>query len=123
MKRQSPFTTCYCCNRTRERDYTTLFNMSTEVHPYLIDICDLCLETAKNKGLRLAIQEAHDSIRIERDDGGKCCTECFSVSHDVNDVAVPDACADDQCDCHITFTDGSKAIVVDGLIRDVVEAK
>ena len=37
-------------------------------------------------------------------DGTQCCKECFVVSHDVHrgfyDVAVPDSCGDEECECH-----------------------
>ncbi len=138
MKRQSPFTTCYCCGVTRQKDYTRLINIGPdETHLNVVDVCDDCAITAAvaidhttdnadaERQLKANIKEMHNAIRIERDDGGKCCPECFVASCDTNLglgwVAVPDACGDEECDCHNIIT--STAVDANGIIRDIVEAK
>ncbi len=68
-KGQYPYTTCHVCKRTRQQDFTVMVNLSTDEHPFLVDICDDCRDKP------------------------------------------------------LTFTDGSKAQVIDGIIRDIVEAK
>lgn len=41
---------------------------------------------------------------IKIDDGSAHCAECFSPSQDVNfgyrDVAVPESCKNEECECH-----------------------
>ena len=52
----------------------------------------------------MALSELGDeNVEVfERED--KCCDECFIPSHDVKrghlDVAVPESCSDEDCECH-----------------------